>query len=300
MVGLIEEIQRDALNEAMPVDALLRRVKLAAAKLKLPALESWVESELNGYNGALPEYRKVHGQVSAWNPYNGWIPVHIGDPRLSDMVSEARIAQSIATIRDLAEKHQGGLLHLPIPDGQVALLNEMMNFQTARMVIQIGRGSIIGILNSVRNQVLDWAIEMEKQGVIGDGMSFNDREKEQARTVMNKFEIGSIGTFAGNMGSDNSSGDISVSAQTSSQILEVVRKVRQAVVQLEQDGADVPRLTRAMDQIEQETAKPAPDGGRLKGLLADAREALVGAAGSLTAEGAMALIMAAIKLFGSP
>lgn len=45
MSGIIEQIQRDALDPNFPVSALLRKVKLAAAKLKLPKVEDWVDSE---------------------------------------------------------------------------------------------------------------------------------------------------------------------------------------------------------------------------------------------------------------
>ena len=39
MASLIEQIQRDALDRTVPVSTLLRRVKLAAAKLGLGAVE---------------------------------------------------------------------------------------------------------------------------------------------------------------------------------------------------------------------------------------------------------------------
>jgi len=89
MAGLIEEIQRDAIDRTVPVATLLRKVKLAAAKLKLPALEEWVESELNGYSGAVPDYRKAKGQPRAFNPYNGWIPIVLDDPKHQKMISVA-------------------------------------------------------------------------------------------------------------------------------------------------------------------------------------------------------------------
>ena len=47
--GLIEEIQREALDASVSVGGLLRKVKLAAAKLRLAKVEQWVDSELKGY-----------------------------------------------------------------------------------------------------------------------------------------------------------------------------------------------------------------------------------------------------------
>lgn len=135
MSGLIDEIQRDALDNKIPIESLLRRVKLAAAKLRLDTIEAWVEQELAGYAGEVPKYRKAHGQAAAWNPYHGWLPVHVADKRISDLISEARIAQSISSLRDLVDKESGnGTLHLPIQTDLVVKLNEIMNFQTARKV----------------------------------------------------------------------------------------------------------------------------------------------------------------------
>jgi hypothetical protein len=167
MTGLIEEIQRDALDNKIPIENLLRRVKLAAAKLQLPSVEAWVEQELAGYATTVPEYRKAYGQPAAWNPYHGWQPVQVTISEISDLISEAQVGQSISSLRDLLENGSGdGVLHFPIPAGLVAELNKVMNYQTARMVIQISRGHIVGILDHVRNMVLDWAIEMERKGVV--------------------------------------------------------------------------------------------------------------------------------------
>jgi hypothetical protein len=59
MPTIVEQIQRDALDTTIPVSTLLRRVKLAAAKLGIPSVESWVDAELNGYTASVPDYRMV-------------------------------------------------------------------------------------------------------------------------------------------------------------------------------------------------------------------------------------------------
>ncbi|MBA4043590.1 MAG: hypothetical protein C0471_04105 [Erythrobacter sp.] len=67
MVGLVEELQRDALDTNVRVDQLLRKVKLAAVKLGLSDALLWVDEELNGYQDReeLPDYRKTRGQTIA-------------------------------------------------------------------------------------------------------------------------------------------------------------------------------------------------------------------------------------------
>lgn len=70
MTGLVEEIQRAALDPNVRVSTLLRQVKLAAVKLNLDSVERWVESELGGYQDSseLPEYRKLSGVAVALAP----------------------------------------------------------------------------------------------------------------------------------------------------------------------------------------------------------------------------------------
>jgi len=300
MQSLIAEIQRDALDNSVPIESLLRRVKLAAAKLQLDSLEAWVEQELSGYTGEVPDYRNAYGKPAAWNPYKGWIPVYVPDDRISDLISTARVAQSISSLRDLVDQEDhSNPLHFPIPDGLVAQLNELMNFQTARMVIQISRGHVIGILDRVRNMVLDWAIKMEKQGIVGEGMSFNAQEKEEAKQVMANFSVGNIESFVGNLGSGNTAGDIHVSNVSKNQVLELTRQIKSSVNELEKAGVDIKALEKIVNSIEIEAKSELVDSNRLSNLLSDARTALVGAAGNLTAEGAMAGIAGLLKMLGT-
>src|SRR5260221_4745312 len=72
--GLVLEIQRDALDKDVPVTTLLRKVRLAAAKLQLTTVEEWVGHELNGYSGELPPYRRARGTPTLLNPFHGWQP----------------------------------------------------------------------------------------------------------------------------------------------------------------------------------------------------------------------------------
>lgn len=75
MPAIVEQIQLDALNSDIPVSTLLGRVKFAAAKLDLGRVEDWVEHELNGYTGPVPDYRRVQGHPMVLNPHHGWEPI---------------------------------------------------------------------------------------------------------------------------------------------------------------------------------------------------------------------------------
>lgn len=249
MAGLVEAIQNDALDPKVGVSTLLRKVKLAAAKLQLPAVEEWVESELNGYKGEIPEYRLLKGEPRAFNPYRGWIPIG-GDPKTVRMISTARTNQSIAEIEDLvASTEDGGYLHQALPPEVVNALNRSMQFGGfGQMSVMIGRAEMAGILDVVRTKVLDWAIELEKRGITGEGLSFDAREKEQAKALSTTVNIGTIGNFAGNLGHGNSSGSI-----TAEQHSGVFDDLRRAIGHV---GEDKQRLEEAINEMEAHKDEP--------------------------------------------
>jgi hypothetical protein len=65
--SLVDELQFDALNGAVSVSSLLRKVLLVAAKLEVTDIPEWVNKELSGYgdDDSLPPYRTLYGTVNA-------------------------------------------------------------------------------------------------------------------------------------------------------------------------------------------------------------------------------------------
>lgn len=297
MSGLIIEIQRAALDPAVRVEDLLRRVKLAAAKLRLGELEEWVTSELNGYKGNVPDYRRVRGQAKAWNPYNGWIPIVYGDNEIAEIINQATIGQSIASLRDLAESCSGHL-QFPMTPAMINMINEHSEVSFGTMAVMLGRASIVDILDIVRTKVLDWSIEMEKRGIAGDGLTFGAEEQRKAQAAMTTFNIGTIGNFAGNLGSGNQSGSIGLQISSITMMQQATAKIRSSLADLSASGANGDAIGHALDAIDAEIQQSQPDVSKLSGLWSDARAALSGAAGSLIADGAIALIDPIIRLLG--
>jgi hypothetical protein len=208
LAGMIEELQRDALDPSVPVDALLRRVQLAAVKLDLPEVEAWVKNELGGYKAYLPHYRKVTGQLRMWNLYHGWVPVLIQQDELANTVSTVPFSQSIGILTDLVRQKEkrDSTLRFPLTARQVDALSGLVEQGSARFTVHLTRGHITGILDSVRSMILDWGGRMEKEGIVGEAMSFSEAEKEQAKQSLAHIHIRSTGNISGQMGSNGSLG----------------------------------------------------------------------------------------------
>ncbi|EKO5201208.1 hypothetical protein P0J05_004302, partial [Vibrio vulnificus] len=88
MGSIILEIQADAMNEKVSIQSLLRKAYVVTTKLGIEASKQWIQAELNGYEeGDVPKYRQIKGALRGFNPVNGWIPVHIPDDEIDNLLS---------------------------------------------------------------------------------------------------------------------------------------------------------------------------------------------------------------------
>ncbi len=47
----------------------------------------------------------------------------------------------------------------------------------------VSRASVADVIEKVKNTLLEWTLKLEKEGIIGENMSFNEKEKEQAKSI---------------------------------------------------------------------------------------------------------------------
>ena len=70
MPAIVPELVTMASDLAVSAGDLLRRALVVAKRLAVPELVEWINAELNGYEGKVPDYRKIRGspkvQNSAW------------------------------------------------------------------------------------------------------------------------------------------------------------------------------------------------------------------------------------------
>lgn len=254
MAGLVESIQSDALNQSIKIATLLRKVKLAAAKLQLPQVAEWVDLELNGYSDApVPEYRKVVGRPRARNPYHGWIPIQ-GDPQVMEVISSVTLVQSVAAMEQLTQGE--GQIHVPMSPREIAFINEHSDIAFGDMTVFLDRTQVITILETVRTKVLDWAIELEKQGILGEGMSFDKKEVDQAKQLGSTISIGSIANFTGNLGQGQTSGAISAHQVTNE--AEIFDKLAEALCNGVGNKQEQERLVESVKEMSKVRSKIAP------------------------------------------
>jgi len=156
---LLDEVQ----DKNIPISNLLRKAKVLASRLDKKDLLAWIDKELSGYGKKekVPDYRMVHGQVKAWNPYHGWIPVIMRGDWAS--VTSRGVSQSVNELEALTGS-DSPTFEMPFPDSVTAQMITDSPFPTKSSLF-IGSTAIVGILNSVRNKLFDWLLELDKGGI---------------------------------------------------------------------------------------------------------------------------------------
>jgi hypothetical protein len=284
MATIVEKLQQAALEKNTPVNDLLRRVKFVAAKLGLGSVEKWVEQELNGYESAPPDYRRVHGTPLALNPVRGWEPIGGYIEPLSSMT----IGEPVSALEALlALPKSGGTLQISYSDRVREKLDSTNGVRGWNYCLRVSPSELERILDRVRTLVLDLSLNLEKTGIMGSEDNFDRAEKQKAQAAGTTINIGHIGSLVGNLGHGNVSGSITVTGLKTEQIVSIIPQLRAHQAELVAAGADGATLDDRLNALEKALGSAQPDHGLLRGLLTDVRNCLSGAAGSLVATGAI-------------
>lgn len=177
MKGIVFELQNAALNEEVNLESLLRKAYLIAKKLKLSKFEEWLKYEQNGYGEyEIPEYRRVRGQVKGLNNRGRWIPVMLHSAATEERFATTKLPSSISQLIDLYKRNEQFTVGLAFSVEENQLLVKSCGHDT-KYVLEVGREQIYAILETVRNVILEWSVDLEQKGIIGEELSFTEKEK---------------------------------------------------------------------------------------------------------------------------
>lgn len=126
----------------------------------------------------MPDYRKLSGKARTRNPYHGWQPLMFGDAEIEQMVCEHPIPNSVSEIEHLLETP--GAPSVALSGRQAKMLCGMAQMPILPISVFFSPGSFVSILDAVRNKVLDWSLQLQADGIMGEGMSFRPEEKAMA------------------------------------------------------------------------------------------------------------------------
>jgi hypothetical protein len=192
MGSAVNDLQRAILGGQQPLTQLLRQTKVIAADLNLEDVEQWVDLELGGYpkDIELPKYRTYMAQsLETRHPMYGWqFAGHLGIP--------VKASVPIAEIENYAK---GEAIAFPVTDNFT--LRDQIG-DTAMVSSWPQRFLVAGsqfkkIIDAVTDELLRWTTELQKRGIKGENMNFDEQEKRTAGNLT--FNIGTVHGAVGNL-----------------------------------------------------------------------------------------------------
>lgn len=255
-MSLLREIQDAAVDSAVPLPTLLRKCKILAARLGHDGLKQWVDHELNGYEdkGDLPDYRhmRVNSKGHFSGPFqsglrNADIPMGCIPEEFRESLSNTYLMQPVAALEHLVQSSESGTVQEPwIPDlvahvGQD--IYEGMNCMQAWKVIPVN--GIVAALDSIRNRILNFALEIEAiDPDVGDKVPGESKiEESQVQQVFNTYITGNVQNMA------TGSSDFTQNATMGDQNPKLFDDILQALQRIQEEHTEAAELAEHVEEM---------------------------------------------------
>ncbi len=289
--SIVLELQHEALEEEIQTSSLLRKALVVAKKLRLTEFELWANKELSGYTATdtCPEYRMLRGEVKAWNPYHGWVPVYFGDAEMAEAYSTRGCGQAIPELEGMLPSLQkpNGVFVMPFSKQiELSLIKEIDPL--SRPTLHIPPTSALGIIQAVKTIILKWTLQLESDGILGEGLTFSPKEQAKATSS----SVSHVTNFYGSVGQSqiqqqsphaiqiNAGDDVIVAdAIYIEQVKGLVPKVKDAIEKLGLDKDQVDEVKAEIDTVEAQIRSPKPKRATIRSSFETIQRILEGAAG---------------------
>lgn len=288
MSSLVSELQQETLNPSTDLADLLRKALLVARKLSIKDFQTWTENELNGYqdNKALPDYRKISGIAQCLNQVYGWVPI-----KFSNVESEKAwtiwtctepISEIIAIVNS---KSESNLIQVSYsPEGSKALLDSVGKSTQVRLTV--GIASLVPILDSIKTIILNWAIKLEEDNILGDDMTFTPHEKAIAQSATYNITnfYGSVGSSQMQLQTADSTQFLTTEKIDIEPILKFIAEIREKLSDLALTSEVEEEFNAELNTVDAQASSPKPKSSILRESLSSIRRILEGAGGAVAAQ----------------
>lgn len=209
-MSLLRDIQDAAIDANTDISVVLRKCKVLAARLGNEEFKLWVERELNGYSskGEVPKYRILKVQsfghfsgVAGSGIKNAPIPPSCLPKTYREYVNTEYLMDSISYYLSLMKDRDSGSGNFQVnwPADLVAEVGgdiiQYMNCVSAWKIIPVG--AIASLLDTVRNRILSFVLEIEAEAPDAGEASPATAPipTERVTQVFNNIILGNVDTF---------------------------------------------------------------------------------------------------------
>lgn len=124
---------------------------------------------------------------------------------IADEVSCIPLGLSISAISDSYNSSDGSVC-LTVNAALTEFFNNSTDFMPTKYAFFVSKSEMYRIMSTVRNKILDWALLLEENEILGENMTFTEKEREIASNtrVINNYtnnfyaDVKDIGIQQGN------------------------------------------------------------------------------------------------------
>lgn len=238
-MSLLRNIQESAIDANESISVLLRQCKILAARLGSPEFKNWVEYELNGYaeNDDIPKYRIMTVMCKGHfvGPFgsslnNVEIPSRSIPEDFREGLFTSYLILPISAIKSLIDSSNNGTIaecwSADITAVVGAEIYQEMNCLQAWKVIPVN--TLVGILDMIRNKVLDFVLEIESENPQAGDASLNSQPvaKEKVQQIFNTYISGNVQNIAIGNKDFKQISENGLNDETFNNLLDALKKVK--------------------------------------------------------------------------
>jgi hypothetical protein len=293
--SIVMQLQEKSLDTQCKVSDLLLKAKTIAIKLEQNEALAWIESELKGYkkNGIIPpDYRNINCVIQFYNDFRHiWQTLPFGSDakEIQKSLSSELIINPIIAIESMIAQHSD-FVYCTIDEDITNIMRDLCNSHDAVFRRMISSSEFENIIYQTKSKILDWTLELEKAGVLGEGFSFSTQEKKDAIMPTQQIFHGNTNIINGDV-----AGNGSIAIHQSSNF--TIEQINDLLQQIEGNLAALPEsckqpITNEIEQIKHEITSGTHDKSKIRKSLESIKKISESAAGNLVASGIKEMISA--------
>ena len=293
MAKLIIELQKDCVNSTVSYTVLFQKAYYIAKKLNQQIMTDFLRMEIDGYKKIkdVPCFRYLDVVYKAKNVMLGrWIPVIIPyDSPLKEYLRMPAV-QSVSEMESFLNSDENTLIMSISAELQSAFIALSRDKIPLEICAHFSKNQYKTILETGKRMISDWAIDLERNGILGEEYEFSTDEKEKAQnmSITNIFNAPINGS---NIVATATNSTLNVN-NTNSFDYEGVEKLLESVQKLLPAGnfakSDLEKIQQDIDEIKASISKQDIPGVKEK--LKDLADFCKGIAGNVIASGVWAQI----------
>jgi hypothetical protein len=214
-------LQQLALDPDTKVSVLLNNAYLISSKLGIKDFQDWCNNELNGYlSEEVPDYRLVRGEIKAYAVNKPIIPVVLYGAEIAQYADFKIIRDNVSKLDEWVYS-DNEFISLKLDQVLEDYINQCINEDENKLINSLNMGNnpfvnnlrsgyrpflcihksdISNILSRIRKIILDWSLDLDNKGILGEDYHFTEQEKQMTQNI--NYHIGNVGNMANH--NDNS------------------------------------------------------------------------------------------------